>query len=353
MFISLACSVLFGLSQRTGDFIVAALLGLVQLVMRINPMETFSAIHADIFDRLPSNIASTYSKFNLDGRVTVYAVCPKCHALYTPEGSYQQVFPKICTFQITPDVIPCGEPLLSTAADLSEADTPNDTKPKKPIPIKTFHYHSFNDYVASLLAREDIETLCDNICDETLDALCHGDPQFMRTVFDASFVRSFPGPTTDPTTGQPQLFSHREGELRLIFSLSIDGFPAEGSRKRSAAYSCGIITMMCLNLPLNLCSKPEYMYVAGIIPGPTEPHDVQLNHYIRPLIDELTLSYERGVFYSCTAKSRRGRLTRSAVVLSVNDLPAARKISQLGWHRSHFYCTVCCCYHLSTLGRTD
>ena len=99
--------------------------------------------------------------------------------------------------------------------------------------------------------------------------------------------------------------------------------------------------------------KPEYMYVAGIIPGPTEPHDVQLNHYMQPLIDELTQSYERGVFYSRTVKSWTGCLTQSAILLSVNNLRAACKLAQLGWHRSHLYCTVCCCYHLKTLGRTD
>ncbi len=37
------------------------------------------------------------------------------------------------------------------------------------------------------------------------------------------------------------------------------------------------------------------MYVAGIIPGPKEPHDDELNHYIRPVIDDFLVSW-RGVF---------------------------------------------------------
>jgi len=151
--------------QQAGDLIVAAIVGLVRLVMLSNPMKTFSAIHADIFKQLPSTLTSTYSKFNLTRRVTVYAVCPKCHALYTPEGSNKMVYPNNCTFKIASDVIPCREPLLSPAVEKFEddIDTSNEAKQKNPIPIKTFHYHSFHDYVANLLARKDIEILCDNI----------------------------------------------------------------------------------------------------------------------------------------------------------------------------------------------
>ncbi|KIJ31081.1 hypothetical protein M422DRAFT_81460, partial [Sphaerobolus stellatus SS14] len=113
------------------------------------------------------------------------------------------------------------------------------------------------------------------------------------------------------------------------------------------------ISMACLNLPLDICFKAENMYIAGIIPGPEELHKTELNHYFRPLIDDLVVSYMTGVQFTKTANSAVGRLSRSAVVTSVNDLPAARKASQLGWYTSHFYCTVCSAFHLSTLGNTD
>ncbi|KAF8240954.1 hypothetical protein L208DRAFT_1143615, partial [Tricholoma matsutake] len=35
------------------------------------------------------------------------------------------------------------------------------------------------------------------------------------------------------------------------------------------------------------------------------------------------------------------------------DLPGAWKVSQAAGISSHFYCTVCNCYHLTTLGRVD
>ena len=43
----------------------------------------------------------------------------------------------------------------------------------------------------------------------------------------------------------------------------------------------------------------------------------------------------------------------SAIACVVCDLPAARKTAQLAGATSHFYCSACHCFHLSTLGRTD
>ncbi|KJA18365.1 hypothetical protein HYPSUDRAFT_121010, partial [Hypholoma sublateritium FD-334 SS-4] len=109
----------------------------------------------------------------------------------------------------------------------------------------------------------------------------------------------------------------------------------------------------CLNLPLSIRYQPENMYVAGIVPGPKEPHDDELNHYIRPVIDDFLLSWERGVHYSRTACHPTGRDTRSAVALCVCDLPGARKLSQTAGIGSNHYCSVCHCWGIATVGRSD
>ena len=90
-----------------------------------------------------------------------------------------------------------------------------------------------------------------------------------------------------------------------------------------------------------------------IIPGPNEPHLTKLNHYMRPLIDDLLVAWERGIWYLWTAYHPTGRDTCSAMALDVCDLPAACKVSGVAGHGSHFYCTVCHCHHQSTLGKTD
>jgi hypothetical protein len=339
MFLTLSCTVMLGLSQRAGDFIISALFILLRTCMEGASLNGLSPVQATILDQIPTSLTTTLAKFNLDGKFTAFAVCPECHCTYSPSKSAGD-YPATCTYQVNPEVSPCGEPLLEENAEGS------------PKPIKTFFYHSFHDFVANLLARDGIEKICDDICDETFNTLKQG-PRFMQNIFHGTFMRTFQGPLLDSKTGKPQLFIHREGELRLVFSMNVDFFSPEGQTVRGPMTSCGIISMVCLNLPLHECFKPENMYIAGIIPGPREPREGQLNHYLRPLINDLCESYEHGVFFTKTAESPSGRLSRSALVVSVNDLPAARKVSQLASYNSHFFCSTCNGYDLSTRKNTD
>ncbi|KAI0634151.1 hypothetical protein C8Q77DRAFT_1173032 [Trametes polyzona] len=95
------------------------------------------------------------------------------------------------------------------------------------------------------------------------------------------------------------------------------------------------------------------MYLAAIIPGPSEPHLTDLNHYIAPVIDMFVDAWDRGIHHSRTALHSDGRVSRSAIAAAVMDLVAARKTSQLASHSSHFFCHVCSCYHQSQRGRHD
>ncbi|KIM50309.1 hypothetical protein SCLCIDRAFT_77384, partial [Scleroderma citrinum Foug A] len=113
------------------------------------------------------------------------------------------------------------------------------------------------------------------------------------------------------------------------------------------------ISMACLNLPLDVRYKLENMYLASIILGPKQPLLENLNHYIRPLIAQLAISWKQGVRYSRTANHPGGRVTRSAIVLAVCDLPAARHLAALAGTSSHFLCSACNCYHRASYGRTD
>ena len=50
-----------------------------------------------------------------------------------------------------------------------------------------------------------------------------------------------------------------------------------------------------VGIPPHLHYKPEYMYVVGIIPGPNQPKETELNHYIKLLEDDMETSWTRGV----------------------------------------------------------
>jgi hypothetical protein len=62
--------------------------------------------------------------------------------------------------------------------------------------------------------------------------------------------------------------------------------------------SCKGKCMVCMNLPLEIRYLPENMYLVGIIPGPFEPKGTDLNHYIRPIIDNMEIAWERGIYIS-------------------------------------------------------
>lgn len=294
-----------------------------------------STKNSAIVNEFPITIETVLSRFKLDGKTTTYAICPKCHFSYDPAyqlGSKIPFYPKVCENKPYPGAEICGAQLL-------DGNTPQ----------KIFVYHHFHDYLAGLLSREDLEKSMDDRCDKLASDIKLNKLQPLNIVdfFDAEYVRSF-------KDFDDKIFVDRPGnEGRYLFVFNMDFFNPEGMSIRGASTSCGIISGACLNLPLDVRYKPENMYIAGIIPGPVEPHLTELNHYIRPLVDDLCTSWERGVRYSQTACYPNGRDTRSAAALAACDLPGARKLSQCAGHGSHFYCSVCSCWHLSTIGRTD
>lgn len=325
-----------GVSRRDGDFIMGIVTMILLQAFNIGGSR-FSLQQENILAQLPQNITSALSKFNLDGQTTIYAVCPACHCTYKPqhkEGSSLPFYPARCTNKPQPESDECGVSLLESNTDGAK-------------PIKPFVYHSFHDYLAGLLSRKDLEEKMDKSCDDFMEALSAPPPTFVNDILEAEFLRSFEGPNRSKT-----LFLDRKEEGRFIFSLNVDYFNVEGMRIHGASTSCGIISMACLNLPPDLRYKPENMYLT-IIPGPREPHLTEVNHYLKPLVDDLVVSWKRGVRFSKTALHPLGRTTHSAIAAVVSDLPAARQSTALAGHGSHHYCTVCQCYHRTTIGRTD
>ena len=86
------------------------------------------------------------------------------------------------------------------------------------------------------------------------------------------------------------LFVDRGVKGRYLFSLNVNFFNIEGMCIHGAKISVGLISMVCLDLPPEICYKPEYMYVAGIVAGPNQPSLTDLNPYIEPLVDQMEQS---------------------------------------------------------------
>lgn len=337
VFIGLWFIGIVGGSRAHGDFLVSLLsIGFYWAFQPPNS-QPMDSRHQSTIAQMPANIREVLSHFDLESRTVIYAVCPTCHCTYAPQfalGNDTPEYPSHCTHRPTPESGVCGQPLLRR------------NRSEKSQPIKPFVYYSFHDYLAALLSRKDLEGLMDKACDDLHNASCEPLPEFASDVWDAEFLRKFEGPGK-------ALFVARGTEGRYLFAFNYDSFNVEGMRIRGATTSCGLLSMVCLNLPPDIRYKAENMYVAGIIPGPHSPKETQLNHYLRPLIDDLEVSWHRGVKYSRTALYSEGRVTLSAIAVGPMDLPAARSASQLAHPTAHIYCTVCTCRDRKTLGRVD
>ena len=285
MFIAVVSTVIMGLSREMGSL----LLNLVSITLHWafkDPQGNPTERQSSILKQIPSTINTVLSKFKLEGKTTTFATCPQCHCTYAPSfslGSSTPSYPEKCSNWPYPDADVCSTALL-------EIVTSDDGPSSKP--VKPFVVYDFHDYLASLLARKDLETLMDRRCNDLMASINQNDPpaNYISDVFEAEFIRTFEGPNTG------KLFVDRpDDDGRYLFAFNIDFFNLEGVTHRGATASCGIISAACLNLPLDIRYKPENMYLAAVIPGPKEPHLTELNHYLRPVVDQLSVSWERGV----------------------------------------------------------
>lgn len=237
------------------------------------------------------------------------------------------LYPTHCT-NVLLDQGQCGESLLTS-----------DQKP-----IRPFMYHHLNDFIGNLLSRPDLEQYIDTACDDIKGS--EGPLDFVNDVLDAPFLQTFKGPDR-------KLFIDRGDEGRLVFTLCVDFFVVEGMRIRGASVSCGIIALICLNLPWSIRYRFDNMYLAGLVPTPQEPPDVLLNHYASPLVQDLRLSWERGVRYSKTALHPGGRVIRAAIAMGICDSKGARKLGGFTSISSDNFCYICPCHKQADWGHTD
>ena len=114
LLIGVVCSVVMGVSQRGGNFIISALSLLLYLAFQRHD-GTLSPTHENIVRQIPSTIKGALARFNLTCNTISYATCT-CHCTYVPTyppGSTVPIYPKYCTNYPKPES-QCSEPLLDT-----------------------------------------------------------------------------------------------------------------------------------------------------------------------------------------------------------------------------------------------
>ncbi|EIE76489.1 hypothetical protein RO3G_01193 [Rhizopus delemar RA 99-880] len=121
----------------------------------------------------------------------------------------------------------------------------------------------------------------------------------------------------------------------LMVSLNVDWLqPSDGMH-----YSCGGVYLTINNLPRSSRMKVSNIILVGMIPGPGEPTDDQLQNFMRPMIAELNTLY--GGMMMPTYQNRNGEIVRVALMFVKCDIPAACKVAGFMGQSAHKACNKC------------
>ena len=305
------CHVVAGLRAEICEFIISTAALLVKLAMETSfgperETEGYGANQEFILKSLPTSLYTALNKFDIASKTTSHAACPSCN--YTHDPRYDPVsgaasYPDSCLNHL-PGVdgrSNCGTPLLELRNGQSR-------------PLKPFLTTSFREYLVKLLANKEIERIVDSACDDALSLLNQVSEGLVDSPFTAKLLKSLEGPVPG------QLFIDRCNKVRLDFVVHVDFFNPNGVHSNSDSIS--LISLALLNLPTDVRYLSQNLYLA-VIPGPREPKDHRICYYLRPIVDEFCIGWERGFHISQTASSpENGRDVEIAMALSLSKRSA-------------------------------
>ena len=274
-----------------------------------------------MLDRFPRDVRTVERALRLDPETTMYAVCPVCNFVIAPkrviEGLRVGEFSPKCPYRTFPSDDVCGAQVTKAKVESGQSVR---------VPIKPFLIHDLNSFIGRLISRPGILT-------SLFEGMCCRRLQILKDVKDGSVL-------ADIKTGSGEPFMDPStDELRLAWSLAFDSFNPYFNKASGKASSCGAIIMACLNLPPHLRYKQENLFLVGIIPGPKEPPNDTINHFLRPIIDTLEHSYEHGTRFTGIKLYPNGIVSRSVIAVLIGDQPASRKVAGLASHSHRVYCT--------------
>jgi len=158
----------------------------------------------------------------------------------------------------------------------------------------------------------------------------------LQDVKDGAAIRELKGPDN-----KPFMDGFKRSELRLVWSFSVDWFNPFHNKQAGKKALCGSVAMLLLNLPLSLRFQQENIYIATVMPK--EPSGNGVNRYLEPIIGMLENNYQHASHFASTYNNpRKGRSTRSMIVLEVFDLQGAKRVlGHCSIRLNHNFCSFC------------
>ncbi|POW15189.1 hypothetical protein PSTT_02327 [Puccinia striiformis] len=272
---------------------------------------------------LPKTINTVLSYLSIQPCFTEKICCPSCFCLY--EIGQQ---PDKCEFKSTSRSATCGQPLKSSSLQKGGG---TDYDPA------IFVTQSLIDWLRKFLHRPGMEDLLDQ-------SLHPSSSDKMSDIWDASAWKGY-------KDANGSSFTKQSGNL--VFSLNVDWFNPLGNKLAGKKISLGTIAMTCYNLPPHLRTRPENMFLAGLMPGPKEPSLEQINHLLGPLVAELEDLW-KGVLISSTPRHPLyGRIVRVRLGPIICDLPAIRKVLGFAGHSAKNHLCSYCLVRKDTINGAD
>lgn len=126
-----------------------------------------------------------------------------------------------------------------------------------------------------------------------------------------------------------------KNERNIVLSMNIDGFGPYSRR----AYSIHPIMFMIMNLPENIRRKVDYLILAGIIPGPNAPKN--MNTYLNIIVDELIDLWENGMTIEDFSDNMNTHIIKVKLLFTSCDYPAHSSINYQQDAGAYFGCMKC------------
>ena len=311
---------LFQLVHHLSERAINNLLRFIRLLVHYVGINANCNVLLEIAQALPKVMCTIRRSFKQDDFIE-YVVCPKCCTLYSLSDCITHNIDgdasKLCNyieFPHHPHVsrrIPCGEVLLKKVKVGIKS---------KLLPRKVFVYRSVVHSLMDMAKRPGFLSRCNEWQDR-----CKEDTNFIGDIYDGEIWKNL-----NEIGGRPFLALPNN----LCLGLNIDWFRLY----EHSPYSAGAIYLVVLNLPRNERFKEENVILAGIIPGPNEPK--QINPFLSPLVNDLTLLYD-GISFKNSSSLLGLTSIRATLTCIVCDLPATRKVCGFSNFNGTLGCSKC------------